>query len=249
MNALPVSAEPVPLLRHLLATARAKSADIAAQLHPAWVQAAWQRIGFDTPPAAAGARSEAALASALGSALGSVYGLRWASLAGFQHRAHRIALLPRDQVLRVLAAVALHAERERVRRCIGRGARQAVIERIGEAAYTELLSAPRADAGSAGALSAADLDPERLAAAGYARLSERREWHCKHTLAWVRLALAPGSTQGSTPSDPPFAFPSTSSSAATSTSPHGDSMMARLPHYFPEHAWLFGSPMDRALSA
>ena len=241
MNALPASAEPVPLLRHLLATARAKSADIAAQLHPAWVQAAWQRIGFDTPPAGAGTRSEAALASALG----SVYGLRWASLAGFQHRAHRIALLPRDQVLRVLAAVALHAERERVRRCIGRGARQAVIERIGEAAYNELMSAPRAEAGAAGALSASDLDPERLAAAGYARLSERREWHCKHTLAWVRLALAPASTH----SDPSFAFPSTSSSAATSTSPHGDSMMARLPHYFPEHAWLFGSPMDRALSA
>ncbi|SHN21806.1 type III secretion protein HrpB4 [Rhizobacter sp. OV335] len=245
MNALPASAEPVPLLRHLLATARAKSADIAAQLHPAWVQAAWQRIGFDTPPAGAGARSEAALASALGSALGSVYGLRWASLAGFQHRAHRIALLPRDQVLRVLAAVALHAERERVRRCIGRGARQAIIERIGEAAYNELMSAPRAEAGAAGALSASDLDPERLAAAGYARLSERREWHCKHTLAWVRLALAPGST----PSDPSFAFPSASSSAAPSTSPPGDSMMARLPHYFPEHAWLFGSPMDRALSA
>ena len=245
MNALPASAEPVPLLRHLLATASAKSADIAAQLHPAWVQAAWQRIGFDTPPASTGARSEAALASALGSALGSVYGLRWASLAGFQHRAHRIALLPRDQVLRVLAAVALHAERERVRRCIGRGARQAVIERIGEAAYNELMSAPRAEAGTSGALSASDLDPDRLAAAGYARLSERREWHCKHTLAWVRLALAPGSTQA----DAAFAFPSTSSSAATSTSPHGDSMMARLPHYFPEHAWLFGSPMDRALSA
>jgi hypothetical protein len=242
MDALPASAEPVPLLRHLLATARAKSADIAAQLHPAWVQAAWQRIGFETPPATAGARSEAAL----GSALAGVYGLRWASLAGFQHRAHRIALLPRDQVLRVLAAVALHAERERVRRCIGRGARQAVIERIGEPAYNELLAAPRAaDNGSSGALSAADLDPDRLAAAGYARLSERREWHCRQTLAWVRLALAPGSTQA----DPSFASPSTSSAAAPSGSPTGDSMMARLPHYFPEHAWLFGSPMDRALSA
>lgn len=239
MNALPASAEPVPLLRHLLATARAKSADIAAQLHPAWVQAAWQRIGFETPPpAAAGERGASALAG--------VYGLRWASLAGFQHRAHRIALLPREQVLRVLGAVALHAERERVRRCIGRGARQALIERIGEAAYNELLAAPRINGNpAAGALSAAELDPERLAAAGYARLSERREWHCKHTLAWVRLALAPGSTQA----DPAFAFPSTSSSAAPSASPPGDSMMARLPHYFPEHAWLFGSPMDRALSA
>jgi len=239
MNALPASAEPVPLLRHLLATARAKSADIAAQLHPAWVQAAWQRVGFETPPpAAAGERGASALAG--------VYGLRWASLAGFQHRAHRIALLPREQVLRVLGAVALHAERERVRRCIGRGARQAVIERFGEAAYTELLAAPRVtDNAAAGALSAAELDPERLAAAGYARLSERRDWHCKHTLAWVRLALAPGSTQA----DPAFAFPSTSSSAAPSASPPGDSMMARLPHYFPEHAWLFGSHMDRALSA
>lgn len=239
MDALPESAEPVPLLRHLLATARAKSADIATQLHPAWVQAAWQRVGFETPPpAAAGERGATALAS--------VYGLRWASLAGFRHRAHRIALLPREQVLRVLGAVALHAERERVRRCIGRGARQAVIERIGEAAYTELLAAPRAaGTGAAGALSAAELDPERLAAAGYARLSERREWHCKHTLAWVRLALAPGSTQA----DAAFGSSSTSSSAAPSISPPGDSMMARLPHYFPEHAWLFGSPMDRALSA
>jgi len=228
MNALPASAEPVPLLRHLMATARAKSDDLVSQLHPAWVQAAWQRIGYDAAPAAAtGPRCSAALAA--------VYGLRWASLAAFRQRAHRIALLPRDRLLRVLAAIGLHAERERVRRSIVRSTRLAIIERIGEPAYDELLAAPAGAPGQGGPLSVAELDLERLAAAGCAHLGARREWHCRDSLAWVRLALAPGSTPAS---------PSPSAAVHDTESP-----LARLPHYFPEHAWLFGSPMDRALSA
>ena len=223
MNALPASAEPVPLLRHLMAAARAKSDDLVAQLHPAWVQAAWQRVGFERAPAG-GPHAHRALAA--------VYGLRWAPLDALRQRAHRIALLPRAQVLRVLAAVALHGQRERVRRSIGRGARQAVIERIGEPAYNELLAAPPAPAAKATPLEPAELDLDYLAAAGCARLGERREWQCRDSLAWVRLALPPSatSTSGAAPAD-------------------ADSPLARLPHYFPEHAWLFGSPMDRALSA
>lgn len=228
MNALPASAEPVPLLRHLMATARAKSDDLAAQLHPAWVQAAWRRIGFESvPAAAAGPRCNAALAA--------VYGLRWASLAALRHRADRMALLPREQLLRVLAAIGLHAERERVRRSIGRAPRLAIIERIGEPAYDELLAAPAGPSTAATPLSTAELNLERLATAGCARLGERREWHCRESLAWVHLALPPGRTPA----------PSSPSATVHDT----ESPLARLPHYFPEHAWLFGSPMDRALSA
>jgi hypothetical protein len=218
------------LLRHALACARAKSADVAAHVHPAWIETAWQRIGIAPPPS-----PDAAGVARCAIAFASLYGLRWPSLARFERRAHRIALLPRTEILRVLAAVALHDDRERVRRCVERGLRSAIVRLVGEAAYQGLIDAPRRPAWAPTALAAADLDPPRLAAAGYAVLSAQGAWQCRDMLAWVRLALPPAGTDAEAPAWPVLPEPAP--------------VLDRLSTYFPEHAWLFGSPMDRALSA
>lgn len=219
----------IGLVRRLLRAALAKSADVPAQLHPAWVQMAWQRVGISAPAGAA--------LPGWSTALASVYGLQWTSLSRFQHLPHRIALLPRIELMRVLAALALHLDRERVRRSIGRGLRSAVIERIGDVAYAGVLALPGDGAARSGAgLTMAELDPDRLAARGYAALQDHGHWRSKSALAWVRLALAPAAAAST---------PMSAGSPASDTA----SALQRLSLYFPEHAWLFGLPMDRALSA
>lgn len=219
----------VGLVRRLLRAALAKSADVPAQLHPAWVQMAWQRVGIVAPPDAQVPGCSAALAA--------VYGLQWTSLVRFRQVPHRIALLPRDELLRVLAAVALHLERDRVRHSIGRGLRAAMIERVGDVAYAGIVAASSDGAGrSAGGLSMAELQPEALAARGFAALRDHGHWRSNSLLAWIRLALAPAPA--------PAASASTDAPASDTAS-----ALQRLSLYFPEHAWLFGSPMDRALSA
>ena len=221
------STESVQLMRSLLAAARHKSTDLLAQLHPAWVKMACQRIGCRaSPPGSADGQVR------WSSVFAGIYGLRWTSLAAFRHRAHRIALLPRPDMMQLLSAIALHADRERVRRCIGRTMRAALVERIGEAAYAALLDAPPRPGTNDNALTEQELHADRLAASGYAVLSARHAWRCRHTLAWVRLALPP--SRGRAEPD----------NAADS-----DPVLDRLPTFFPEHAWLFGSHMDRALSA
>lgn len=218
------SVDGVALVRRLLRAALAKSADVSAQLDPAWVDAAWRRVGI-APPARAVAGSSAALAD--------VYGLCWPSLAGFVHQPDRIALLPLPELLRVLAAVALHLDKDRVRHSIGRGLRGAVIERVGAVAYAGILAAAaNGSARPAGALAMSELDLGVLAARGFAALREHGHWRSPGTLAWVRLALAPALT---------VPAPATRASDVAGA-------LQRLSLYFPEHAWLFGLPMDRALS-
>ncbi len=215
----------VGLVRRLLRAALAKSADVPAQLHPAWVEAAWRRVGM-APPARTVPGGSAALAA--------VYGLQWTSLSRFVHQPDRIALLARPELLRVLAAVALHLERDRVRHSIGRGLRAAVIERIGEVAYAGILAAAAdGSAPAAGGLAMSELDPDLLATRGFEALSGNGHWHSRSALAWVRFALAPAAAAPARVTRP-------SDSAGA---------LQRLSLYFPEHAWLFGLPMDRALSA
>src|SRR4051812_7791813 len=98
--------EPVDCVRRLMAAARRKSVQLALELHPAWKQGCWHRIGVD---AAAVARSPERWSATLA----AFYKLQWPPIDRFQLRAHRIAVLPRAELLRVLAAVALHGERGR----------------------------------------------------------------------------------------------------------------------------------------
>ena len=219
-------AESVELVRRLLTAAAAKSADVAAQLHPAWLDSVWQRMHLPMPRPPASATQSAALAR--------IYGLRWTSLARFANQPERVALLPRLQMLRVLAAIALHLERDRVRHSISRGARTALIDAVGEAAYVGILAMPPLDrsGSSSNSFITSEIDLEQLAERGFAAIYELLDWNSRTTLMWVRLALAPRHVA------PPR-------KATASDTAHA---LKRLAIYFPEHSWLFGSHMDRTLS-
>jgi len=219
----------VSLVRRLMQAAQAKSDDVSSQLHPAWIHMAWQRAGIAAPTDATAARCRAALAG--------VYDLQWPTLSRFRLVAHRIALLPRTDLLRVLGAIALHLDRERVRLSIGHGLRAAIIDHVGDVAYAGIVAACRERVGPpVGSLAVSEIEPEALAARGLAALAAHGDWHSKRLMAWVRMALAPALLPTAAVAD---------RTAAADTA----GALQRLSLYFPEHAWLFGSPMDRALSA
>lgn len=223
------------LLHRLLQAADAKAADLAAHFHPAWIEAAWRHVG------APAARHAQRVAPQRGSALlAEVYGLQWPALADLRPPAHRLALLGRVQILRVLAACALHARRDSVRRSIGRDVRRLVVDHIGEPAYQQLLASPAQGVAAVQPLNVPELDLDRLAGAGYHALCEQGAWQCRRSLALTRVSLAPAALEARRPR-------TASSAAPVRVDENG--VLARLPDYFPEHTWLFGSDMDRALSA
>jgi len=213
-------------IRQLLEALRRKSADLAADLHPAWLEQGLHRLGL--PRDQAMARSPRCAG-----ALAAFFRVEWPPLDRFALPAHRLALLPRHDMLRVLGAIELHTQRDRVRLSIGGGLRAMLIERLGEGAYRSLVDSPSLRRSASGPLSAAELDADRLAWRGLDRLASCGAWRSRRLLRRARLALEPqgkpacGVPEGATPPE----------------------ILHHLSSYFPEHAWLFGSPMDLALSA
>ena len=214
-------------VRQLLDAVRRRSADLADELHPALLEQALQRLGLSADPAIAGSPKCAA-------ALAALYRLQWPSLDRFEARAHRLALLPRRDMLRVMATLALHADRGRVRLSIGPGLRALLVERVGENAYRMLLESPSLRMAPTRPFSAAELDTDRLAWRGLETLVSVGAWTSRRLLQRVRLAFEPSHAQTGLRIVGSRAQPE---------------ILERLSSYFPEHAWLFGSPMDRALSA
>jgi hypothetical protein len=211
----------------LLDAVRRRSADLADDLHPALLERGLRRLGLPVDPAVTGSPKCAA-------ALAALYGLQWPSLDHFEARAHRVALLPRRDALRVLAAVALHAERTRVRLSIGPGLRALFVERVGESAYRTLMEAPSLRAATAGPFSVAELEADRLARRGLEALVSIGAWSSRRLLHRVGLAFEPASDEAQ----------------AGGLDVHAvQEVLDGISSYFPEHAWLFGSPMDHALSA
>jgi len=222
--------EPAAVLARILASAQRKSDALAQELHPTWLEHGLRKLALVTAASPAAERSTAR-------ALAALYNLRWPGLDRFTLPAHRIALLPRPDLRRLLAAVALHAERGRVRISIGPGVRGALIGCVGQEAYGQMVAAPPPLKGVASrALTPAEADPERLAAAGATRLVEAGAWRSGTLLRWVQIALGP-------------TVRTTSPAVATTAAQDTREALERLPIYFPEHAWLFGSPTDQALSA
>jgi hypothetical protein len=225
------------LLRRLLRQADTKAADLVLHLHPDWVAAAWQHAG----PAAArqAPRVPRPRQSAL---LAQVYGLQWPALADLHPAAHRLALVERPQIVRALATAALFARRERVRRSIGRDVRRVLVDCVGDTAYRQMLGSPAQGPGcNQQPLAVTDLDPDRLAVAGYRALCAQGAWTCRRALAITRLTLAPAAL------DSAQQHAHRTSRSAEAADAMG--VLHRLPDFFPELAWLFGSDMDRALSA
>jgi Bacterial type III secretion protein (HrpB4) len=232
------AAECAALLQSLFAAAQSKSLRLAQHVHPAWVAAAlpqhsaWALQGHDGP-----------VAQRVSQLLGQLYGVRWPGLHALRWRAHRVALLPRSMVLRVLAGTALYLQRAGVRHCVGRASRLALENMVGAPAMAALLNAPTAGhcAGSTTPLDFASLDPELWAAEGYRALHAAGVWTCKDASVIARLTLAPGAFDRPTPATAatPDITPSSADLAA---------YLHQLEHFFPEQSWLFGSNMDRALS-
>lgn len=211
------------LLARVFAAWRVKLGSVHEQLHPVWGERMW---------ACAGAGASRALpASALDRALLAALKLTRPALASLQRPSHRLALLCRDELLRVLAAVDLLGARDRVRRSIDRADRAVVIEAIGEDAYLRLLRLPPRG----------DDDPPRLpprsrderALQGHAALRASGQWRDRACAAWIRYALPPEGQRGD----------------VEPTGPADASVFPHLSLLFPEHAWLFGPDMDRILSA
>lgn len=220
----------IDCVRRLLQAVDRKALAWPSELHPAWVDAATARLG---PQAAAWCARVPRQRHA--NLLARTYGLDWPALAEFRAPAHRLALLDRVTLLKVLATCALDGRRESVRRSVGRLVRDLLIEGIGESAYEKVLDSPVRGLQSAAPLGAVEANPERLAADGFRALCAQAAWRHPVLINMVRLSLPPGVT----------ADPATPSSAPA---PAAGRVIDRLEDYFPELAWLFGSDMDRALS-
>lgn len=225
-----MSIDQLTSMRSLLSAIDRKAASLAADLHPAWIDAAWARLG---PQAA---RNAARLPLRRHSALlAQVYDVRWPALTAFREPAHRLALLDRAGLVKVLAACALDGRRDSVRRSVGRVVRELLIEGIGESAYEKVLQGPAPLMQAAEPLIPLDADPERLAVEGFRVLCSQAAWRHPMLITIVRLSLPPAAQGGESHLDG-------RPSGATQR------MVDRLHEYFPELAWLFGSDMDRALS-
>jgi hypothetical protein len=250
------AAGPAPLAQ-LLRALDAKAGGLAEHLHPARVDAVWQRLGAELAacrPRLAPARHASLLAQACG--------LRWPTLPEWRPPAHRVALLGRVPLLRALATCALHARRDDVRRSVGRAVRSRLLQEIGETAYRRLLAVPTPGLAPGRTLEAEDVDLERLATTGYRLLQAEGAWQSRRVQALVRLSLAPDPVDSRDSTDAPD-FPDSPDAPDASDEPvrtpapgmrlpaeHGAVLvLEQLPHYFPEFAWLFGSDLDRALSA
>lgn len=215
-------------VRRLLQAVDRKARAWPSELHPAWVDAATARLG---PHAAEWCARVPPQRHA--NLLARTYGLEWPTLDAFQAPAHRLALLDRATLLKVLATCALDGRRDSVRRSVGRLVRDLLIEGIGESAYEKVLDGPVRGLQSAAPLGAVEVNPERLAADGFRALCAQAAWRHPVLITMVRLSLPPGVT-----ADP--GMPAAASA--------GGRVIDRLQDYFPELAWLFGSDMDRALS-
>jgi hypothetical protein len=218
-------------LAQLLQAIDDKAADLAAQLHPSWVDAISQRLGVTC--SCEGARPARRTARLLTAA----YELQWPSIGELRHPVHRIALLGRRDTLRVLTVCELACRRDSVRMAIGRETRDLLIEQIGAPAYTLLCEGPPQGVAQVQPVSPQDFDLELLAGSGYRLLCRSGAWRSRAALAITRMCLAPVAVEVGTRLPDDIIDAADDGGAAH-----------HLHDYFPELAWLFGSDMDRALS-
>jgi hypothetical protein len=222
----------------LMAAARARFAGLWDQLDPGWVQS----LKPLRPAIESAARRDGRTAAAAAAKLAQAFQVRCPPMAAFRWPVHRLALLDRTQLLRVLALLAVEPRQAALRRVVGREAREQLAAALGEDAATMLLdqvAARVADAPAQPLESIGSLRPESLAEEGFRLLAGRRAWHCREALTLARLCLPPtadpADRRHSTRRTPP-------------SMPEIDAFLRRLPAYYPELAWLFGSEADLALS-
>ena len=225
-----IAAAPAPLAL-LMQAVSAKSNRLVEQMHPAWVRRAFDSLGPGWDGLVQGL--PAPRRSAL---LARAYGLRWPALTELGPRVHRLALLDLGATRRVLSLFALVARRDGLRRLISRDDRSLLAGHVGETAFQWLLACADSRKGEARPLAVADLGIDRLATHGYRLLCDQGAWSSRDALTFTRLCLPPADAQlppGGADLDPVWTA----------------QVIEQLPNLFPELAWIFGSDMDRALSA
>lgn len=224
--------ERAPLERLFEAVAQ-KSARFIANIDPGWVDLAWAGLSAD-----AIAQQGEHPTRVTSSALQAVYAVRWPSLATLAHRINRLAVLPLSQVLRVLHAVALYQRRGDVRRCIGRNARLALVDAVGKPAFDAIIATPGTDTSRESEIGFDAASLHSLARSAFHTLESRGLWPCEDARRLVSLCLAPVAAGFTvTPFD------------SAQPAAHFHRFIGQLDLLFPEHAWLFGCDMDKALSA
>jgi Bacterial type III secretion protein (HrpB4) len=221
------------LLERLFDAVAHKSAHFTSNIDPGWVDLAWGGLSADAP-----ARHSEHATRLASSALQAVYQVRWPSLAALVLRVNRLAVLPLSQVLRVLHAVALYQRRGDVRRCIGRNARLALVDAVGKTAFDVIVAAPGTDTSHEGEIRVDAASLRVLERSAFQTLESRGVWQCTDARRLVSLCLAPAASGV-------VAGPSDSAQPAA----HFHRFIEQLDLLFPEHAWLFGCDMDKALSA
>jgi hypothetical protein len=228
-----VPAEAGAHVARLLALAADKSACFVVQLHPAWMDPAWHgAAAWLATISEAPARRQASLA------LRKAWGVQWPSLGALGHRLNRAALLPRQALVAWLCAAALFLRRREVRRCVGRKQRQMLVEMVGRPAIDAIVAAPEAGPVPQNAPPLEGQSTESLAVWAFGLLSAQRAWTCEHARRLIALSLPPAA----------IGRPLQADHHAAQALPMGG-FSDQLADYFPAYSWLFGSDMDRALSA
>jgi hypothetical protein len=222
----------IAALQRLLEALKERAGSLGALVHEQWID----QVCTGLHPSLASSLRTPAHAATLSELLGRRFNVTWPGLDSLAQRAHRVVLLPApclQQCLR-LAAVWFHAPA--VRRCVSRQDRALLRDLLGEAGYAGVLAAPdSAPMRSEQALP--NLEAAQWASQGVVRLRCLSAWSCEPALSILRLAL-PRKTND---------LPLIGDVGATARQ-HMQHFLQRLDQLLPEHAWLFGSDLDLALS-
>jgi hypothetical protein len=220
--------EPLSQLAHAVDV---KCASLALQLHAGWhagVPEQWWLAGEMS------VRRRRLTQASL--ALARLYGVCWPTLSSLRHRVHRAALLELQPLLRVLAAAAMYVRRFELRQVVSKTERKRLTAVVGEQTYLAVLESAENGIPMPTAAPFESAAASQMAEAGYRAIAADGLWRCRHVLTLVRLTLAPEATTA-----PPSATLARRGPLA--------GFEEQLHLFFPEFAWLFGSEMDRALSA
>jgi hypothetical protein len=227
------AAQSAALLARLVTAANDKAASLPTQLHVGWISAA---LPEGVPPVALQSANAVATQCAT-RLLARAYEVRWPTFVSMRQPANRIALLMRETLLQVLAAAAFYGRSGDVRRGVQRHTRRALAALLGQRAFEALLRTPDT-AREVRPIVGRDLEPDRCAAAGYHVLRAQGLLTCRDACLIARLSLLPGSISRST-----------RYATAAPAVPFVADLFNRFDDFFPEHAWMFGSDMNLALSA
>ncbi len=211
----------------VLETARSRYIHLVEQSHAEWV-------GPWLPEAVRGTVMQTQRGGAtLSAVLLKRSGVRWPALSSWQPRIHRIGLLPRQDAMRVLGALALFANPSVLYRTVDRSRLQALREFIGAPTCAALLSAPRPLAMPARE-GAHLLPPSALAGQGLSLVTACERAVDRNMAGLMRFYLPPGAVAATTLTD----------AARSRTAALCAAFFDNVNNLIPDLRWLFGLALE-----